>query len=161
MKNSRRRLSFLIITLSLVLNASQSVPVPAQSRRQPPTSDEKKNKRPPEGKPSEEKVQEPLPTDIIGKPAEGDTVKVTTNLVNVDAVVYSKKNGQIVTDLKKGNFEVYVDVVKRDITNFGTPEAPITVSRMSAGNSVAGSPEVRPAAYFGPGKPSKCQTTRF
>jgi len=162
MKNSRRRLSFLIITLSLVLNASQSVPVLAQSRRQPPTSDEKKNKRPPQGQPSEEKVQEPLPTDIIGKPAEGDTVKVTTNLVNVDAVVYSKKNGQIVTDLKKGNFEVYVDGVKRDITNFGTPEAPITVSLVveysklgqflgyyGSGGQEAGQLEViRPTAMF-------------
>lgn len=128
MKNFCRRLSFLIVAFSLFSQAGQSVSVFAQSRRQPPTSDEKKNKRPPQGQPTGDKEQEPLPPDIVGKPSEGDTLKVTTNLVNVDAVVYNKKSGQIMTDLKKGNFEIYVDGVKKDITNFGTPEAPITVS---------------------------------
>jgi Ca-activated chloride channel family protein len=159
MKNLRRRLSFLIIALSFLSNTGQSVFVMAQSRRQPPTSDQKKNKRPPEGG---EKEQEPLPPDITGKPGEAETVKVTTNLVNVDAVVYNKKTGQITTGLKKGNFEVYVDGVKKDITNFGTPEAPITVSLVveysklgqilgyyGSGGQEAGQLEViRPTAMF-------------
>lgn len=162
MKNFRRRLSFLIVAFSLFAQAGQSVSVLAQSRRQPPTSDEKKNKRPPQGQPTGDKEQEPLPSDIVGKPAEGETVKVTTNLVNVDAVVYNKKSGQIMTDLKKGNFEIYVDGVKKDITNFGTPEAPITVSLVveysklgqflgfyGSGGQEAGQLEViRPTAMF-------------
>lgn len=105
---------------------SQAISLFAQSRRQPPTSDAKKNKRPPQGKETGEKEQEPVPTDIAGKDTE--TIKVSTNLVNVDAVVYNKKSGQITTGLKKDNFELYVDGVKQNITNFATPEAPITVT---------------------------------
>src|SRR6185503_3835145 len=118
-----------------------------------------KNRRPPEGS-EKEKEQEPVPTDIAGKDTE--TVKVTTNLVNVDAVVYNKKTGQITTGLKKDNFEIYVDGVKKDITNFGTPEAPITVSLVveysklgqsmgfyGSGGQEAGQLEViRPTAMF-------------
>ena len=49
-------------------------------------------------------------------------------MVNVDAVVYHKKTGQIVTGLKKGNFAIFADGVQQTITNFSTPEAPITVA---------------------------------
>src|SRR4029079_6351471 len=48
--------------------------------------------------------------------------------VNVDAVVYHKKSGQIVTGLRKPNFALFSDGVQQTITNFSTPEAPITVA---------------------------------
>src|SRR5574341_1363898 len=120
-----QRFSVLLVLLGLFL-AAQPLSIFAQARRQPPSSDQKKNKRPPQGQETGEQQEEPLPTDIAGKDSE--SVKVTTNLVNVDAVVYNKKSGQITTGLHKNNFELYVDGVKKDITNFGTPEAPITVS---------------------------------
>jgi Ca-activated chloride channel family protein len=157
-----KRLSSLVVAFALLSSAGQVISVFAQARRQPPTSDQKKNKRPPQGEQTGEKEQEPLPKDITGKPGDADTVKVTTNLVNVDAVVYNKKNGQIVTGLKKGNFEVFVDGVKKDITNFGTPDAPITVTLVveysklgqvfgfyGSGGQEAGQLEViRPTAMF-------------
>lgn len=99
----------------------------AQSRRQPPVSDQKKNQRPPD-KPADEPTPEPTPRDIMGKQQEAEKLTVTTNLVNVDAVVYNKKTGQPQLALGKDNFAVFVDGVKKDITNFATPEAPITVS---------------------------------
>jgi VWFA-related protein len=46
----------------------------------------------------------------------------------VDAVVYNKKTGQPTMNLKKENFAIFVDGVKKEITNFATPEAPITVT---------------------------------
>jgi VWFA-related protein len=105
------------------------VSVFAQARRQPPPSDQKKNKRPPEGgEKTDEQKQEPVPTDVMGKPQEAEKVSVTTNLVNVDAVVYNKATGQPSLNLKKENFAIFVDGVKKDITNFATPEAPITVT---------------------------------
>src|SRR6185436_16960003 len=55
-------------------------------------------------------------------------VTITTQIVNVDAVVYHKKSGQIVTGLKKENFSIQVDGGPQTITNFSTPEAPITVA---------------------------------
>ena len=123
-----RRLFMLLTVATLSVTFAQTGSVFTQSRRQPPApSDQKKNKRPGEP-PSDEKKEEPLPPDLAGKPQEAEKLSVTTNLVNVDAVVYNKKSGQIVTGLKKGNFEIYVDGVKKDITNFSTPDAPITIT---------------------------------
>ena len=102
----------------------------SQSRRQPPTSNEKKNKRPSETpKPGD---QEPLPPDIAPtKPQDLEKVTISTQIVNVDAVVYHKKSGQIVTNLKKPNFAIFADGTQQTITNFSTPEAPITVAMCS------------------------------
>ena len=157
----RRLSSLLALALALALGGASELSIVAQSRRQPPTTNEKKNKRPDPNQKSDEQ-KEPLPPDIINKPQEAETVKVITNLVNVDAVVYNKKSGQIVTGLKKENFAVYEDGQKMEITNFSTPEAPITVtllveySKLSAklgyygsGGFEAGQMEaIRPMAYF-------------
>ncbi len=124
-----RRVFFLILalSLSLVLGATASLTVFAQSRRQPPTSNQKKNKRPPDGPKQEGEKEEELPNDIVGRPQDAETIKVTTAVVNVDATVYDKKSKQIITGLKKENFAIFEDGVKKEITNFATPEAPITV----------------------------------
>ncbi len=55
-------------------------------------------------------------------------IAVDTNIVNVDAVVFNKKTGQIITGLKKENFAVFENGVKQDVSNFTTPESPITVT---------------------------------
>src|SRR2546421_3978433 len=143
--------AFLLVAIPLVL---------AQARRQPPATDKKKNKRPDQQ--TEDKQQEPLPPELAGKPQEAEKVTVTTNIVNVDAVVYNKKTGQPSLNLKKDNFAIFVDGVKKDIANFSTPEAPITVtlvieySRLGqilgyygSGGMEAGQNEViRPTAMF-------------
>ena len=117
------------IVLSCLLIAGLYVnPGFSQSRRQPPTSNEKKNKRPGD-KPTKEGDQEPLPKDLEPTaPKDLEKVAITTQIVNIDAVVYHKKSGQIVTGLKKPNFAVYSDGAQQTITNFSTPEAPITVA---------------------------------
>ena len=117
--------SIVIVTLLAGLGLSFAL---GQSRRQPPTSVEKKNKRPGEQGQQGEKPAEPLPPDLNGKPQEAEKVTVTTQIVNVDTVVYHKKSGQIVTGLKKDNFSIQVDGVPMPISNFSTPEAPITVA---------------------------------
>jgi Ca-activated chloride channel family protein len=128
-KALRNRLFVIVVAVAFSLAAFKTISVFAQARRQPPPSDQKKNKRPPEsGQQTEDQKPEPLPPDVVGKPQEAEKVTVTTNVVNVDAIVYNKKGGQIVTGLKKDNFAIFVDGVKKDITNFSTPEAPITVA---------------------------------
>ncbi|HKS10047.1 MAG TPA: VWA domain-containing protein [Pyrinomonadaceae bacterium] len=124
---SNRIYAFFALSLSVLLVMGMIVPGFSQSRRQPPTSNEKKNKRPSETqKPGE---QEPVPQDIVPtKPQDIEKVTISTGLVNVDAVVYHKKSGQIVTGLKKGNFALFADGTQQTITNFATPEAPITVA---------------------------------
>jgi VWFA-related protein len=125
MKSPKSILSLAIIGL-LWLSSSAPMAV-SQSRRQPPTTNEKKNKRPDPSKPGEQQ-QEPLPPDVVTPPKELEKVTIGTQLVNIDAVVYHKKSGQIVSGLKKGNFAVFKDGVQQTITNFSTPEAPITVA---------------------------------
>jgi VWFA-related protein len=157
------RLFVLIASLAFSFGAVQNVSVFAQARRQPPSSDQKKNKRPPEGgQQTDEQKQEPLPPEMVGKPQDAEKVSVTTNVVNVDAVVYNKATGQPQLNLKQGNFAIYVDGVKKEITNFSTPEAPITVTLVveysklgqifgyyGSGGQEAGQLEViRPMALF-------------
>jgi Ca-activated chloride channel homolog len=126
---SLRRLSAMALACALLVGALGPLQVFAQSRRQPPTSNQKKNRRPGEGtQQGNGQQQEQVPTDIVGKPQEAETIRVTTAVVNVDAVVYEKKSKQIIVNLKKENFAIFVDGVKKEITNFATPEAPITVA---------------------------------
>ena len=116
------------MALSLLLLAANVHPGWSQSRRQPPTSNEKKNKRPGETKPGDPS-QEPLPKDIEPvKPQDIEKVSISTQIVNIDAVVYHKKSGQIVANLKKPNFAIFADGTQQTITNFSTPEAPITLA---------------------------------
>lgn len=145
------------VALCLLIEATSVVPLFAQARRAPSTSSQKKNQRPAEGG---EKQEEPPPQDAINAPQEAETVKIAAALVNVDAVVYHKKSGQIIQGLKKENFALFEDGVQKEITYFSTPEAPITVSlvleysRLSnlLGNTNYFEPGVyevlRPAAMF-------------
>ncbi len=147
-----RSLFALIVILSLFSCLGLSFAF-GQSRRQPPSSNEKKNKRPAEPGQQGEKPEEPLPPDLTGKPQEAEKVTVTTQIVNVDAVVYQKKSGQIVTGLKKENFAIFADGAPETITNFSTPEAPITVamvveySKWSEIFGYYGSPGFDPGTY--------------
>ena len=121
-----RSYTLFAIFLSLLLIGLNVSPGWSQSRRQPPSSNEKKNKRPTEKSGDQ---QEPLPPDLTpAKPQDIEKVAISTQIVNVDAVVYHKKSGQIVTSLKKANFAIFADGTQQEITNFSTPEAPITVA---------------------------------
>jgi len=121
--------SLFAFALSLMLLGATVNAGWSQSRRQPPTSNEKKNKRPSETPKPGDEPQDPLPRDLEpAKPQDIEKVSISTQIVNIDAVVYHKKSGQIVTDLKKPNFALFADGVQQTITNFSTPEAPITVA---------------------------------
>ena len=116
--------------LALLICAGSALPPAlAQSRRTPPQAPQKKNTRPGEQETADpqkqQEPQEPIPPDTL---KEQDIVKVVSNIVQVEAVVYNKKNGQIVMGLKKENFAIFEDGIQRDVTNFSTPDAPITVA---------------------------------
>jgi VWFA-related protein len=142
---------FALVAVGILMLTSAGPGAFAQSRRQPPTSNDKKNKRPDETKEGEK--QEPVPPDVVNKPQEAEKVTVSTNIVNVDAVVYQKKGGQIVTGLKQANFAIFVDGVQTPITNFSTPDAPITVvmvleySKWSEAFGYGGSSGFDPGTY--------------
>jgi VWFA-related protein len=122
-----RRSCATALVLALFLSALGAfTSLNGQARRQPPTSNQKKNKRP-DG--TQGKDQE-TPTDVVGKAQDAETISVSTALVNIEAVVYHKKTGIAQTGLKKENFAIFEDGVQKEISNFATPEAPITVAML-------------------------------
>lgn len=164
---SFRRVSLFFVLIISIFFAFSAIGF-AQSRQQKPdtTKDNgKKNNRPiPKTeeelrKEEERRKQEELEKDAV---VDDEVLKIKTNVVNVDTVVYAKKGGQIITGLKKGNFVIYENGVKQEIVNFATPEAPITITMVveyskwseifgSFGNGgfESGKLEVvRPVAYF-------------
>lgn len=153
----------IIVVLCLTMLPPSGSPAFAQSGRQQPVTTHKKNSRPGAAQPSsgdKQQGEEPPPPDIINAPKDAEVVKVTSALVNVDTVVYNKKSGQIINGLKQANFAIFEDGVKKEITYFSTPDAPITASlvleysRLSnlLGNTNYFEPGVyevlRPAAMF-------------
>jgi VWFA-related protein len=64
------------------------------------------------------------------KPEDDDVVKITTNLVQVDAVVTDSK-GKLVTDLKPEEVAVFEDGRKQKITHFSLSLEPATVAPAS------------------------------
>jgi VWFA-related protein len=63
----------------------------------------------------------------VEKSIPAPAINISTEIVNVEAVVYNKKTGGILQGLKKEHFEIYEDGVKQEIENFATPEAPVTM----------------------------------
>jgi VWFA-related protein len=133
MKSSAGRF-FASFFLVLSLIAGLAPIALAQSRPQRPDPNVgggKKNQRPTpkteEELKKEEEERKRLEEEKKATPAEG-VVKIETNAVNIDAVVFNRKTGQIINGLKKENFAVFENGVKQNITNFATPEAPITVT---------------------------------
>jgi len=128
-------------------------------RSAPRTEEEVKQEKERQKQEDEQKKQaEEEKTAVV----DDEVLKIKTNIVNVDAVVYNKKTGQIISGLKKENFAVFENGVKQDIANFAVPEAPITVSLVvefsrwteifgsygSRGQEMGTAEVVRPVAYF-------------
>src|SRR5437773_4346557 len=82
------------------------------------------------------------------KVEQDDVVRITTNLVQVDAVV-TDKNGKVITDLKPEEIRIYEDGRPQKITNFSynvteTPEAPARPSKpVTAGKNASPVPPTR------------------
>jgi VWFA-related protein len=154
--------------LSIVFTLVFSSAIAAQSRPQKPETSRGNNKvnQRPKPKTEEElkkeaeqrRIEEEEKNAIV----DDEVLKVDTNIVNVDAVVFNKKSGQIITGLKKENFAVFENGIKQEVAQFATPEAPITVSLVveyskwsetfglaGSGGFESGKLEVvRPVAYF-------------
>ena len=89
----RNLLVLLIASLSLTLGFGQQPQAPTSSTQKPP-------------------VQNQSSSEIDSQ----DVVKITTNLVQIDAVV--TKDGKQVTDLQADDFELFEDGKPQTITNF-------------------------------------------
>jgi VWFA-related protein len=126
----KRFLALTIVVLNLAIVLAQQPQEPAVSPPKFPTN------QPP---PLQQK-----PPEIDSQ----DVVKITTNLVQVDAVVL--KDGKLVTDLTADDFELFEDGKPQPITNFsfvsnvsGTPAKPPPAKNTSAKDKLA--PPIPPA----------------
>ncbi|HVF29393.1 MAG TPA: hypothetical protein VNA22_00410 [Pyrinomonadaceae bacterium] len=161
------RFAFLvsILVLSAFVFSGSAAAQSRPQRPDPPKGDGKRNQRPvPKTEEELKKEEEERRRLEEEKRAveEPGIDKVETNVVNVDAVVINKKTGQIIGGLKKENFAIFENGVKKDISSFLTPESPITVTlvleyskwtetfgQASGGYFEPGVYEsVRPVAYF-------------
>ena len=124
----------LLVFLCAILVACFTVTSFGQSKPQrpdTPAGEGKKNQRPKPKteeelkKEAEEKARQEADKNAV---VETEVEKIESKIVNIDAVVYNKKTGQIVQGLKKENFAVFENGVKQNISSFTTPEAPITVT---------------------------------
>lgn len=122
------------LVLSFFVLLVGSTPLFAQSKPQrptPTTGNEKKNQRPvpkTEEELQKEAEEKKRKEEEKNATVEPGVIEIETNVVNVDAVVFNKKTGQIIGGLKKENFIIFENGVKKDISSFTTPEAPITIT---------------------------------
>lgn len=130
---SNRRMKLiagLAILLAVALSVSPlfvSKQTFAQAGRK--TSEKQKKNPNASGDPDEAARQEQEKKDRqkVDKTLPPSTMSIDTNVVNVEAVVYNKKTGAIISGLKKENFEIYEDGIKQEVENFATPQAPVTM----------------------------------
>src|SRR5689334_13279975 len=80
------------------------------------------------------------------KPDDDDVVKITTNLVQVDAVVTDSK-GKLVTDLKPEEVEVFEDGRKQKITHFSLNLEPATATAKPETKSKTAIGNAPPASF--------------
>ncbi len=121
----------LALTLALLL-ACAPAQTPARQAPAPPA-------------PQPQPAPTPAPADDSD---DDDVVRITTNLVQFDAVV-TDKQGRHVADLRPEDFEVYVEGKRQEITNFafvaGESEAGRAVAPPVRGGKVTPPPPLPPA----------------
>jgi Ca-activated chloride channel homolog len=118
---------FALLAAFVIASVVPNSTVAAQSGRNPSKKEgDKKNE--PQKKKDQQKAQPdepqepPVPKSIKDEPP----IRISTQVVNVDATVIEKKTGRLITNLTKKNFIVYEDGVKQEVTNFASGEGPMT-----------------------------------
>ncbi len=123
--------SFALACVVLLVTSSVGLTQSRPQKGQPPAGSGKKNERP---RPLTEEERLKLEEEKRRAEEEKNAIldptveRVEANIVNVDAVVYNKKSGNIITGLKRENFAIFENGVKQDVSNFSTPDSPITVT---------------------------------
>lgn len=126
--------------------------VQAQAGRQSQSGNKKKNPNA-SGDPEEQRKQQDKEEERKVDKSQGPiTVNIDTSVVNVEAVVYNKKTGAVITGLKKENFEIYEDGIKQEVENFSTPDAPLTLVMVVEYSKFVDLLGIPQGGYFEPGR---------
>src|SRR5215813_1643531 len=92
------------------------------------------------------------PQTKVDKTLPPSTINISTDVVNVEAVVYNKKTGGVIQGLKKEHFEIYEDGIKQEIENFATPDAPVTMVLLLEYSKLIDTLGQGTGGYFEPGR---------
>ncbi len=136
-RHAKLSLLLLVAVITGLLTSSVIVGDRTLAQAGRKTGDKQKKNPGATGEAQEEQQQEEKKVDKLTPPS---TLKISTDIVNVDAVVYNKKTGQVIQNLKKENFEIYEDGIKQDVENFATPDAPLTLVMLARVQQVGGCP---------------------
>ncbi len=120
------RLAFVAVAMVVTALAASSFLVSDRTFAQAGRKASEKQKKNPNASGEIEDQQKKEETKV-DKSIPAASISISTDVVNVEAVVYNKKSGQIIQGLKKEHFEIYEDGVKQEVENFATPEAPVTM----------------------------------
>lgn len=123
-----RLAAVLLITTALVSGSFLANPnAEAQSGRQPPKKKAEKKAEAQKGTERETTPdeQEPVPPVPRGQSDE-PSLRLATQVVNVEATVIDKKSKRLITDLTRKNFIIYEDGVKQEVSNFTSGEGSMT-----------------------------------
>lgn len=112
-----------ILTLFALVILALGSGLQAQSRREQPAEPAKANKRSLEPSPTPSPAAEPADPPL----ADGDIIKINTQLVSVPVRVMDKK-GRFMGGLQKENFKVIEDGVEQEIDLFSNEHQPFTVA---------------------------------
>jgi VWFA-related protein len=113
-------LSLILALTLLASNATAGTPATRQQTTQPATQQPstQATPTPPSTQATPASAQAtPTPQATPAEESEEDVVRITTNLVQFDAVV-TDRQGRQVTDLRPEDFEVFLDGKKQELTNF-------------------------------------------
>jgi len=118
--------ALLISTLFIL--AATAATAHAQSGRSQPPADGKLNRRTPDTTPTPKTAPTPLPVDEpIVTDNDGETIKVTTQLVSIPVRVMDKK-GRFVGGLAKESFKVFENGAEQEVAMFSNEHQPFTVA---------------------------------
>src|SRR5437588_9254997 len=138
----KRHLSPMLALLLVAAHAPAQTPAPTQQRQQSQPTTQESQSSPQAATQQPQSRQQPQPTPSPAEESDEDVVRITTNLVQFDAVVTDKK-GNPVTDLRPEDFEVYANGRKQPVTNF-------SYISVEAGGPTTTSPTPRPADKTAP-----------
>jgi VWFA-related protein len=124
--NPKLRLTLALVAMIVAALAAGSFLVNDQTFAQAGRKSSEKQKKNPNATGDPDDPQQKQETKIE-KSIPPASINISTDVVNVEAVVYNKKTGSVIQGLKKEHFEIYEDGVKQEIENFATPEAPVTM----------------------------------
>lgn len=114
-------LVFMLVVGPLV----SSRPVGAQSGRQ--TDKKKVEKKTDVQKGADEANPQEAVPPVPQEGKDEPRIKLSTQVVNVEATVIDKKTHRLITNLGKQNFAIYEDGIKQEITNLAPGNGPATV----------------------------------